>query len=200
MNKRYTPELMSKMSVSSELRVKVENLVLDLIQKAQEYFKNQQGYQKINLVPDIVFDLTSRSTGTCLVLHNKWTIRLNPILFNNNQDYFFSTTIPHEVAHGIVRLMYGYNFDGIKPHGHHWKYVMSNIFGITPKRGHQLDVSEILGLRKRRRIVRHVYKCNSCGKTYMLTSTRHNRMCKIGGWYICRLCRGKLSYENSITL
>lgn len=179
--------------ITSELRYKVEGLVLDLIQKAQEYFKARGGYNKIYL-PVIRYDLTGGSSGQCIFpkdLGGEWVIRINSALFNRNQEYFFNTTIPHEIAHGVTFSIFG---GYTKPHGVEWKYVMYRVFNIVPHRTHFLDTT---GLRRKKTKYRYVYNCTNCSKVYNLTSLKHKRITNYNTmWYVCGHCKGKLGFTG----
>jgi SprT protein len=114
-------------------------------------------------------------------------IRYNGILLEENGDQFLNRTVPHEVAHYVVRSMY----PGAKPHGWEWKRIMHD-FGIDSKRCHSYDTANSSCRRRRSRAPRvYGYRCRC--RTHMLTAIRHRRI-QDGKVYSCKHCRSVLTY------
>lgn len=93
-------------------------------------------------MPTISFDVRGRAGGLCSRQDYGRTashIAINPILFQANQEEFFSQIIGHEVAHAVVNAVYaGKRVDG---HGREWKAVMAQL-GLLVETTHSMDVSE----------------------------------------------------------
>jgi SprT protein len=127
---------------------------------------------------EIRFDLRGTAAGMVLFPHGKRSvIRYNPILLQHNRHEFIRQTLPHEVAHLVVRTLYGKT---IRPHGQEWKAVMS-FFGADSSRCHNYTTDD-LPVRKLRRFT---YTCGC--QQHQLTTIRHNRV-KKGQIYRCRQC------------
>lgn len=127
--------------------------------------------------PQILLNQRGRIAGAALLQKN--VIKLQPSLFEQNQDYFISDVIPHELAHLVVYQHFG----RVKPHGNEWRYVMRDVLGVAPKVTHSLDV-------KKAGVKMFDYQCH-CG-IVQLTTIRHNRVVHQQQKYICRRCEHTL--------
>lgn len=128
------------------------------------------------------FDLKGRAAGMYKVKGSQRMIRYNPYIFAHYFSENLSATVPHEVAHYVVDVMYGMR--NTQPHGEEWKNIMAllnadasvtcnfNLENIPTKKYRRFD-----------------YSC-SC-RTHQLTSIRHNRILK-GMRYLCRYCKQEL--------
>lgn len=56
-------------------------------------------------------------------------IKLNQVLFSENEDAFINEVVPHELAHLITHQVFG----RVRPHGNEWKYVMEKVFNVPAK-------------------------------------------------------------------
>ena len=131
----------------------------------------------------VMFDLRGRAAGMYRVHDARRTIRYNPYIFAKYFGDNLSTTVPHEVAHYVVDLLYGAT--RVRPHGREWQQVMLS-FGAEPKATGNYDLSGI-PLRKQRR---HAYRC-SCTQ-HQISSVRHNKMRLGKARYYCRYCKSAL--------
>jgi len=109
----------------------------------------------------------------CLCWHPKLVVR--------NEENYIEQTVPHEVAHYIVRQVWG----DVQSHGTEWKQVMK-MYGLTPERTHSYDVS---GIKQDRSPF--VYNCGC--REIKVGHKRHNKIQR-GRNYICILCKSRLSF------
>jgi SprT protein len=128
-------------------------------------------------VPEILLNQRGRIAGAALLQRN--IIKLQPKLFAQNQGYFLSDVIPHELAHLVVYRYFG----KVKPHGVEWQQVMTKVFGIAPEVRHRLDVTSI-GIQ--------TFKYQCACDSMLLTAVRHNRIRSGKQQYHCRKCRQAL--------
>lgn len=148
-----------------------------LIAKGEEYFLlAERFFDRSFKRPEYFFNQRGRAAGTAH-LHRNW-LKLNPILFKQNQNEFFKQVIPHEVAHLIAFQQYG----KVRPHGREWQAVMQGIFKKPASTTHNLNVDDVVGRQ-------FDYACEC--QTHKLTIRRHNKIQK-GARYLCRRCKGIL--------
>lgn len=164
-----------------------------ILLRVEEVFQIAENYfgRKFSRPTNFVWEREKSRGGYCKYLAKE--LGFNTLLAENNKDHFLATTVPHEVAHWIDRELYGFvktPAGKIIRHGKTWKRIMVNVFRIPANRCHTYDTSMI---KKRTRVVSRgfVYGCG-CGKTYNLTSVRHNKIVKGKAWYHCTSCKGKL--------
>lgn len=141
----------------------------------------------IPLIP-VTFDLKGRAAGMYKVQYGKRQLRFNPYLFARYFDENFSNTIPHEVAHYLVDVLYGIR--KVRPHGAEWKKIMLSL-GAEPRRTHQFDLAGI----PQRTYRRFKYQC-SCN-IYQLTSRRHNMIVNKQRRYFCPSCKSELQISGN---
>ena len=134
----------------------------------------------------VLFDLQGSTAGMYKVLGKRRWIRYNPWIFAKYFDLNLRDTVPHEVAHYIIDELYGRR---AKPHGAEWQALMQR-FNADPGVTFKLDLSGI----PRRQQRTHPYVC-LCG-THEVSSTRHNRVMRGKGNYLCRNCDGELVYAG----
>lgn len=130
----------------------------------------------------VLFDLKGRAAGMYKVNKSRRMIRYNSYIFSRYFSENFSATIPHEVAHYIVDILYGMR--QTKPHGKEWKSIMA-MFNADASVSCNFDLNGIPA----RHYQRFNYSC-SC-RTHELTRIRHNRVLK-GASYRCRNCTQEL--------
>ena len=131
------------------------------------------------------FDLRGRAAGMFKAHGERAWIRFNPWIFAKYFDEHFTGTIPHEVAHYIVHVLYGYR---VKPHGQEWQGVMA-LFDADPGVTFNADLSGVPQRRQRT----HPYRCDC--RDHEVSSTRHNRVMRGKASYHCRYCNGTLRYS-----
>ncbi|KZX60618.1 metallopeptidase (SprT family) [Halioglobus sp. HI00S01] len=133
------------------------------------------------------FDLRGTTAGMFRADGRQREIRYNPWIFAKYWDVNLHGTVPHEVAHYIVHEVYGPR--RVKPHGQEWQALM-HYFGADPEVTFKLDLEDIPQRRQRT----HPYRCDC--RDHQISTTRHNRMLKGAGQYLCRYCNGPLRYAG----
>jgi len=131
--------------------------------------------------PEILLNQRGRIAGAALLQRN--IIKLQPKLFEQNQAYFVSDVIPHELAHLVVYRYFG----KVKPHGAEWQHLMTKVFGIAPDVRHRLDVTNI-GI--------HTFRYQCACDAMLLTAIRHNRIRSGKQQYHCRKCKQALVFSE----
>ena len=135
--------------------------------------------QAFPLIP-VRFDLNGRAAGMYRVRDNNREIRYNPYIFARYFDDNLATTVPHEVAHYVVDLLYG--AARVRPHGIEWQQVMLAL-GAEPSVTGRYDLS---GMPVRRQ-KRYDYRC-AC-MTHQISTARHNKILRGSAHYHCRKCK-----------
>ncbi len=130
----------------------------------------------------VMFDLKGRAAGMYKVNKSRRMIRYNPYIFARYFSENLLTTVPHEVAHYIVDVLYG--MKKTQPHGKEWKNIMA-MFNADASVTCHFDLDGI----PTRYYQRFDYYC-VC-RTHQLTRIRHNRVLK-GVRYHCRQCKQEL--------
>ena len=146
---------------------------------------------------DIRFDLRGRSAGMYRVTGSgrgifagkQRLIRYNSHIFSKYFQDNYNTTVPHEVAHYVSDLIYG--LKNIRPHGREWKAIMQ-AFGADDTVTANYDLEGI----PQRRQTYHAYRC-AC-RQHQLSTTRHNRIRKRRGHYLCRYCQQPLKSAEGL--
>jgi SprT protein len=136
----------------------------------------------------VLFDLKGRAAGMYKVNKKKRIIRYNPYLFAKYFDDNIETTVPHEVAHYAVDILYGAS--RVKPHGEEWQQVMLSL-GAEPRATGNYDLSGI----PIRRQQRHAYQC-AC-TLHHISTARHNKILRGQAHYYCRNCKSALTSVDS---
>jgi len=163
--------------INDKQRADVMSATVVCIEKANELLATD-----IEQIP-VRFDLKGRSAGMYRVVGSQRTIRYNPFIFAKYYAENYTTTIPHEVAHYLTDVIYGYA--NVKPHGREWRTMMQ-MFGADASVRCDFDL-EGIPLRVYRRVR---YIC--CCQVHELTRVRHNRIQNRGARYFCRVCRTAL--------
>jgi len=137
------------------------------------------------LIP-VVFNLKGKVAGMYKVKQAQRVIRYNPYIFAKYFIENLKTTVPHEVAHYVVDIIYGLR--NTLPHGKEWRNVMA-MFNVDSSVTCSFEMDGI----PTKQYKRYSYFC-SC-RTYELTKIRHNRALK-GVCYNCRNCKQILIAKN----
>jgi SprT protein len=132
------------------------------------------------------FDLRGTTAGMFRAHGRQCEIRYNPWIFAKYWTYNLEGTVPHEVAHYIVHEVYGAG--RVKPHGEEWQALM-HYFGADPEVTFRLSLEDIPQRRQRT----HSYRC-AC-REHQVSTTRHNRVQRGTGEYLCRHCSTRLVYN-----
>ena len=127
----------------------------------------------------VMFDLKGRVAGMYKVRQTQRVIRYNPYIFAKYFTENLTVTVPHEVAHYVVDVLYGLR--NTRPHGKEWRAIMA-LFNADPSVTCSFDMDGI----PTKQYQRYSYSC-SC-RSYELTKIRHNRALK-GVDYHCRRCK-----------
>jgi len=136
----------------------------------------------------VAFDIKGRSAGMYSVRQGKRRIRYNPFIIAKYFEESLRTTVPHEVAHYIADILFG--FGNIKPHGQEWRDIMI-AFGVQPRVTNNFDLTDVPVRRQRR----FLYRC-AC-TSHMLTTVRHNRFQRGISAYFCRACGAQMEYNSA---
>ena len=131
----------------------------------------------------ILFDLKGRAAGMYRVHNRDRVIRYNPYLFAKYFEDNITTTVPHEVAHYVVDILYGAH--RVRPHGAEWQQVMLAL-GAEPRATGNYDLSGIPVRRQQR----HSYQC-ACTR-HDISTARHNKIQRGKARYYCRNCKSQL--------
>lgn len=85
---------------------------------------------------DVRYDLTTQNAlGKVVYQNNGITMRLNPLLLEENADLYIQEVVLHELAHIIVNKRFPTGYDNhkrVQPHGREFKAVC-RIFGTNGK-------------------------------------------------------------------
>lgn len=190
-------ELQKLTFVPKELKLRIENIVLECLDKAQAKF----GVDKCTKIPEIRYNTKGRTAGWACWNGGKPYIDINPILLRENVEEVVNQTVPHEVAHIVVNEVYENarvrdmwtRRRQVAPHGVEWQQVM-RLFGKVPHRCHQMDTSTVQALRNGGREFH--YKCNC--QVHKMTIIKHNRISIHGMAYICRRCRSEIKFDKVV--
>jgi SprT protein len=114
-------------------------------------------------------------------------VHLNLGLFKKNVEFFERDTIPHEIAHLFADAINKRRRRNEGHHGKTWKAVMTNVFGLEPKRCHDLDVT---GVAKKTKKFKYICKCQK----HIVSTRTHNKIQSKESTYRCRNCLSSLTF------
>lgn len=173
------------------------DIKLSIAKKVEECFLLAENYFKCSLSrPRVSFDIRGQDAGRAYfpvsgafngavpVANKKTEIKFNEVLLDENPDIFLGNIVHHECAHLIVYELFGTR---AKPHGKEWKAVMEKVFRVDSRVQHNLDVSTVSNKP-------YIYACACPGGGVSLSSRQH-KTAKRGGTYICRVCKGELTFK-----
>ena len=164
--------------------------VEDAIQIAERFYDRSFERPK-----SIIFKNNGTTAGTSWYAKRELTFNID---IAENEGIKFLQTVKHEVAHWIQHSIYGYFYHGRKvmPHGKEWKWIMVNVYKIPADRCHEYDVS-VTTTRQTKKYVWGNCGCN--GRTYTLSSVKHNKGITGRARYRCPLCKSTISYIAPLT-
>lgn len=168
-----SPDRITIEPISSSREQQIRNLTDAYIHRAGMIYTRD-----LPLVP-VSFDLKGRAAGMYRVRNNSRAIRYNPYIFAKYYDDNIANTVPHEVAHYVVDMLFGTR--KVKPHGVEWQKVMLSL-GATPNVTGNYDLSGIPVRRQRR----HTYRCGC--SIHQISTVRHNKIQLGKAHYFCRKC------------
>jgi SprT protein len=159
--------------ISTEQMQQVIDRAADLLRQCAQHFDHD--FKAI----EIRFDLRGRTSGMYVLKNRQRYLRFNPYIFAKYFEDSMATTVPHEVAHYVADMLFG--FKNIRPHGKEWRNVMLSL-GVKPQVTGNYDLSGITVKRQRR----FDYVCDCM--THELTTVRHNRIINKNARYLCQKC------------
>lgn len=162
--------------LSPELQQQARLALEAYIDKASRHFVHKFPY------PQLSYKLRGKCAGKAYL--TRWEIRLNPVLFNENQQAFIQEVLPHEIAHLITYQLFGQ----VRPHGVEWRSFMREVFGLEPRTTHSFNVSSVQGTG-------YAYRCQC--QTHYLTIRRHNKVLKGSANYRCTRCQQELQFTGN---
>jgi len=178
-------------TVSDELKVRVEQKVLECIKKIEKLTNHEFE------MPHITYECRGKVAGTACSYTN--TIDLNPIIFNENVEDFLARTVVHEFAHIADDIMHPWNKQPTRgrkkrqSHGRTWKWIMIQL-GADPSRTHSYDVTNATVRRKNK----YRYRCKCCGADVVLGPIKHKKQQAKDAEYRHTRCRRKLRHAGYV--
>lgn len=121
-------------------------------------------------------------------VNQKYTMRLNKTLLEEQTDLYIDNTVVHEFAHLVTGLIYGRT---VNSHGKEWKRIARELGLKNPK-----STNSLYSLRDR--VEKFVYVCNCENKEHFLTKVRHNKMQNRINTYYCIACKENIKYLKTI--
>lgn len=128
-------------------------------------------------LPELQWNQRGTAAGTAWPLRNE--IRLNPVLFMENQQAFIDEVIPHELAH----LLVWHYFGRVAPHGKEWKWMMETVLEVPARRTHRFATDSL---------ARKTFAYHCACQSHQLTVRRHYRVLRGEAEYRCRNCGTQL--------
>lgn len=134
--------------------------------------------QILPMIP-VRFDLRGSSAGQYRRRGRVREIRYNSYIFARYFADNLANTVPHEVAHYAVDVVFG--MQHVRPHGQEWRTMMQAL-GAEPEVRARYDLSGLPTGRQRR----FDYRCGCA--VHQFTTRRHNMVQRDRQHYLCRRC------------
>lgn len=163
-------------TVSQEL----QSLVNETIDSCLLKFFTREQIQYINLQVSYRTDL-KKNAGLAYLHSNR--IEFSTQLLIENTEQFMKSTVPHEVAHIITKILHP---NTKQHHGPEWKNVMREL-GAEPKTYHSYDISSCV-----KEVKTYRYSC-ACEEFHYLTKRRHTKA-QTGFEYLCKKSGSRIIY------
>jgi predicted SprT family Zn-dependent metalloprotease len=136
----------SNLLLSPERKGAVERVLLEAAKVAEAH------YGIPFELPEIRYDVKNTDGGRAN--YSQWLIRLNLVLYVENEEKFLTTTVKHELAHLIAYRVFHAKLavEGkkLRPHGVQWKEVMG-VLSTPAKTTHSYDCTSIQRPKRRAR-------------------------------------------------
>jgi SprT protein len=176
------------MNLSPELRMSVEDKVLETILTAQT------AYNRKFDIPEIKYEVKGVTAG--LATYSKNIIDLNLGLLEIYGQKFIDRTVVHEIGHIISYNVFG---EIGKGHNRYWKSVMRRLGG-SDSRCHSYDTSSV----KIRHTKKYHYTCSCPNVVHSVGINKHNKI-KSTIWlssgksitYRCGKCHDYVKYVGT---
>lgn len=134
--------------LTPELRAKTNAAIEAAFKKCEKHYK--QKFPR----PEVRFDIRNANGGEAWI--NRNLIRLNLTFLVENESFFLTSTVPHEVAHLVAHHVYDakpMNGKKVRPHGKEWVEVME-VLGLTPAKKFQKHSYDLTSLDLHKRVRR----------------------------------------------
>ena len=136
--------------------------------------------------PKVLFDVKGTNGGCAN--YQDWSVHFNLDIAKNNLEHYLKQTIPHEIAHLVdYRVFKGWG------HKKSWKLVMSHVFGLSPDRCHNYDISEV----KKKKYDTYAYVCICPEERYIFKSNMHKKI-QAGRNFKCKKCMARLVFKEYV--
>lgn len=159
-------------------------VTVEAMKKVDEFCKKADEVFGTNLLGkvDVEFGLCGLTAGTALYKRSgNHVIDLNIEGLQKFEHEMLNETIPHEIAHLVVRAVHGYRKNGkkVQPHGKEFKAVC-RVLGCSEETYHSMDLTPA-------RKTREFMVTSRCGRIQSkFTSVRINKMRRKGTVYNLR--------------
>jgi len=167
-----------------------------IIAKVEECFQIAERFynHEFERAREIRFKRNGTTGGSYNHRYRRLTFQLD--LAEHNPERYLNEIVQHEVAHCIQFTKYWYSGNrNMKSHGKEWKYIMKNVYGLEPRRTHDMDCS----VTKTKRQRRWSWLCNC--QEHRVSTRKHNLMTRnlrVGqssGWR-CVKCGSSLTNKK----
>jgi SprT protein len=177
-------------NISPKNKKKLEQEVARCCKIAKERFG-------VDLKPKIIYSHPSfKQRHAGMAIYESSTLVYNPWFLENQTNEFIDRTVPHEVAHLVVRSLQEGNKAGwkIDPHGPVFRKVMT-AFGVPATQRtekHDYDISVLPDYQSK-----FIYQCVKCQHIHALGKPNHAAMLTNPQRYSCVKCNNEIKLLKS---